>query len=485
MDTTLQLDAIALHHTLQKLNPDITGAVPFVCNKITRPFMILHVLEQNKSDCMVVTKNQRLVYLQANGTHLLPTQLKTQAALIKKAYPHCQKKKRLLIVPLFIKLASMSSGHENMLIFNTVRNEVERFEPHGDDTGVEGVNNVEINASIKSFVDSLELPGKPKYVPQNEVCPTARGWQSFEQEVKREDFAEGLTEPHYCCAWSFFWANMRLKYKKFSAKQLITEINKALTNDPEKLFVFIRNQARFLHTELNKAGDFINYIKLLKVRDTNPKYIEAEQLYTDYYLEKLKSFSHLMKQHEKKSKITKKNTTDLTLEPNPKGEIIDLTTDTEKHPRAKRGKDPVSDEEEEKHDQPLPKKKKLKRLTGYDVMKIIQKKSLSDKQTVEQLRSHSFSPSARDANGHVQLVIAAMENKKKTVKYLLEQGAKLETKQTNGYSPLSAVLAQENYKMAKFLIQLGADFVEAAKKVPEEAEDFKKSAEGKSLIKGG
>ena len=27
MDTTLQLDAIALHHTLQKLNPDITGAV--------------------------------------------------------------------------------------------------------------------------------------------------------------------------------------------------------------------------------------------------------------------------------------------------------------------------------------------------------------------------------------------------------------------------------------------------------------------------
>ena len=118
-------------------------------------------------------------------------------------------------------------------------------------------------------------------------------------------------------------------------------------------------------------------------------------------------------------------------------------------------------------------------------MKIIQKKSLSDKQTVEQLRSHSFSPSARDANGHVQLVIAAMENKKKTVKYLLEQGAKLETKQTNGYSPLSAVLAQENYKMAKFLIQLGADFVEAAKKVPEEAEDFKNSAEGKSLIKGG
>ena len=150
----------------------------------------------------------------------------------------------------------------------------------------------------------------------------------------------------------------------------------------------------------------------------------------------------------------------------------------------KREKDPVSDGEDEVL-VPKEKKKAKKRIVGYDVMKIIQQKSLNDKQTVKKLEEVEFSPNAVDANGHKQLVIAVMTNKSKTVKYLLSKGAKINAKQRNGFTALSSALVQENWKMAKLLIQQGADLVEAAKKAPEEVEAFKKTKEGKSLYKGG
>ena len=471
---TIDLDPVALRETLNKLRTSETGPPPFICTKTTRPFLILHVLEQNESDCMLATSNKKLVFLRSNGKKLTEKYLNEQRPLIKEAYDNCKQHRRILIIPLFI-LAEGRIGHENMLIFNTVRNEVERFEPHGQTLTMAGVDNTSLNESIRAYINSLELPGNPTYVPQNELCPSEEGWQRIEAQVPRGIVGDGLTEAHYCCAWSFFWANMRLKYKRVSGRQLIEKINNVISNEPEKLIAFVRDQVRFLHKELHEAGDFVEYLKLCKLSKADERYIAGKKKYDKYYLKQFERFTHMMQERKKKKKKKK--------------DIIN--TDEEESPQApqrkrngKREKDPVSDGEDEVL-VPKEKKKAKKRIVGYDVMKIIQQKSLNDKQTVKKLEEVEFSPNAVDANGHKQLVIAVMTNKSKTVKYLLSKGAKINAKQRNGFTALSSALVQENWKMAKLLIQQGADLVEATKKAPEEVEAFKKTKEGKSLYKGG
>ena len=447
---------------------------------------------------MLATSNKKLLFLRSNGMQLTQKYLDEQRPLIKAAYARCKQHRRVLIIPLFI-LVSGNNGHENMLIFNTVRNEVERFEPQGQTSTTRGVNNTTLNESIRAYISSLELPDNPTYVPQNELCPTQEGWQRFEEQAARGSVANGLTEDHYCCAWSFFWANMRLKYKRISGSQLIEKINNILSRDPEELIAFVRDQVRFLHTELNKAANFVKYLELCKLPRGDKKYIAAKKKYDNYYLQQFKRFTHMMKASRKK----KKDTINVELK-EAKEETPQTPPITQQRKRKKkRGKDPASESDDasrceastgiatEGGDDELltptkqEKKKAKKRIVGYDAMEIIQQKSLNDAQTVKKLEAVEFAPNAGDANGHKQLVIAVMTNKAKTVKYLLSKGAKINAKQKNGFTALSAALVQDNWKMAKLLIQQGADFVEAAKKAPEEAEAFKKTKEGKSLYKGG
>ena len=77
------------------------------------------------------------------------------------------------MVPLVIRPAHsqkeglQSDGHENMLIFNTIRGECERFEPHGSQTRMTGVDRARLNKSIQKFTDDLGLG--LKYVPSDAV----------------------------------------------------------------------------------------------------------------------------------------------------------------------------------------------------------------------------------------------------------------------------------------------------------------------------
>ena len=81
----------------------------------------------------------------------------------------------MLVVPLTV----LSGRHANVLIFNPFRNEVERFEPHGPETGHTSFNDVKINAKLKHFVE--EIDPTLQYISPYLLCPRYQnGYQYYE-----------------------------------------------------------------------------------------------------------------------------------------------------------------------------------------------------------------------------------------------------------------------------------------------------------------
>ena len=158
-----------------------TEAYPWLAIKSLRPFYLLHILKRNDSDCYLATTNKKLVFLRSTGLRLSAKYKVDLPDLIKQAYPKCKSVKKVLIVPLMIRPANNYSrgveAHENMIIFNTVRSEVERFEPHGAKTMMQYVDSDRLDRSIEKFVGELGLG--LTYIPSTQVTEPNEGFQLF------------------------------------------------------------------------------------------------------------------------------------------------------------------------------------------------------------------------------------------------------------------------------------------------------------------
>ena len=164
---------------------DTTVPYPFVDDSIFRSFYILHLLKKNKSGCYLKTHpmNKYRSHLVATGKRLKTEKNIQVTQLIKEAYPNCKKMKKVLIVPLKIIPEESKIAHENVLIFNTALNEVERFEPHGSHTDTKYVHSIRLNTSIEKFVKGLELG--LAYIPSHEVQIKTNWLQKIEKRTPR------------------------------------------------------------------------------------------------------------------------------------------------------------------------------------------------------------------------------------------------------------------------------------------------------------
>ena len=138
----------------------------------------------------------------------------------------------IIITPLFIH------GHANMLIINYKQKTAERFEPHGRKIG----RKVYIGQE-KNLKKAFKRHGYT-YINQDLTCPlptdevSSYGLQSssgvlkpsekevlkWEKEIDRGDKKVKVKMDSfsgYCCAWSLFYAELRLKYPTLTSKQVI------------------------------------------------------------------------------------------------------------------------------------------------------------------------------------------------------------------------------------------------------------------------
>ena len=480
-----EFDPTELKKVLNKMKSQATTEpYPFVCDNTLRPFYFLHILKKNKSDCYLpkLSTGKYRTHLVASGLKLKDTNSQS-VDLIKETYKKCKEMGKVLIVPLKILPTDQRIGHENILIFNTVRNEVERFEPHGSQTAVTKINSERLNRSIAKFVGKLDLG--LKYIPSNEVQTKLEGLQILEEKspnVSRQYKGQTIEDPDgYCAPWSYFYADLRLQFPHVSVKDLLQYVETVLGNDPGELRKFIRGQTKFLAEEVGDIDQYLDVMRLRELGRDNPQWLKAKQQYQnkiDFKFEKYASDRNEEKKNQQSIlnvKQPKKS----------KKEVINLDSDSEPDIYSD-----DTDEEEEK--MPVKKKSKkekttkLKKITAITALKKIQSET-KDEETLAYLEKHSFPVNGTDKAGHSPLTMAAYQNKLKTVKYLLEKGAKINyiQKNENNDTALSCAIysnvhtASKDYQVIDYLLKKGALMELARTASPEEVKAYEKKRKKK------
>ena len=243
----------------EKIKMSLGEPVMYRADASVEPFFMLNLLKENKHDCSMPLLEREVTFSnfprelfavragKARITNIKPDDIK----LISEKYLECEKKKKILVIPLSLP------SHTNMLIFNTIRGEVERFEPHGSKTQGGGIKSDKINISVnKTIVNPLSklLKKKLKFLPSNEVCPSLDGLQNYESEYKTEHKNIFFRDPPgFCTAWAYLYADLRIKFPEKPGSEIIEESLDIMEKEPKRLREFIRGQMRFLIEETDRA----------------------------------------------------------------------------------------------------------------------------------------------------------------------------------------------------------------------------------------
>ena len=266
-----------------------TKVVPYSCFGYIEHMMLLHVLKINKNDCSYDIK----AFGNLSAGYKALNYKKSLMKHIREHYFRCKKNNKMLVVPLTV----MSGQHANVLIFNPFRNEVERFEPHGHETGPVRFDDVKINAKLKKLVE--EIDPTLKYISPYLLCPRYKnGFQAYEALAKNEKGRYNnvaITDPPgFCCAWSYFYVDMRLKFPKKIGHKLIQESQDILGKDPIKLRQFIRGQYVFLVEEINAINKKYKFEDIVEKRQvgklSSNEYFEYKKAWNDAIYKEFEKF---------------------------------------------------------------------------------------------------------------------------------------------------------------------------------------------------
>lgn len=261
-----------------------TKVFPYVCNNDIQKIMLIQLMEKNKNGCAYDINKYGILKATNSRLHFFLRGKKLQREkfieYIKKQYLNCAKTRRMLVVPFNVD----DDRHANIIIFNPFRNEVERFEPHGSETHIHGFNNTKINRDLDTFVKKLEIG--LKFIPSHKTCPIGyKAYQQFDtaERKKSNTYSVPIIDPGgYCCAWSFFYADLRLKYPRLSGAEILQKSMSIMGDDPKTFRAFIHGQIKYLHEKMkNLHGDhrFAKYVNWYHLGDgISNRNISAKEL---------------------------------------------------------------------------------------------------------------------------------------------------------------------------------------------------------------
>lgn len=179
--------------------------------------------------------------------------------------------RRFAILPLMLRRPIIESGgeyggHVNMLIVDTKLKTIERFEPHGSslDYIVDDIKKNILNAKTlrlrQHWQDQLKHVERARpmynsecqvndqiqqladyalqgytYIPPLELCPL-QGFQYTQELEVIQNRAGDLAgkKVGFCVAWSYWYADLRLRYPDIPPKQLIERAMRELKNNQGK-----------------------------------------------------------------------------------------------------------------------------------------------------------------------------------------------------------------------------------------------------------
>ena len=162
----------------------------------------------------------------------------------------------------------------NIIIINPFRNELERFEPHGSDTLLDGFTSTPLHRDLRSFTSDIDFI--LQFVPSHKICPIGfKGYQAYDSEEPLE-FGKSndiqIRDPGgFCCAWSYFYADLRLKYPRLPGSEIVQRSTKIIGKDPRQFRTFIRGQIQFLTELFQKSGIKTQYEEYMNLKRRSRK----------------------------------------------------------------------------------------------------------------------------------------------------------------------------------------------------------------------
>ncbi len=280
--------------------------VPYVGNFNVILLYMVYILEQNKNDCSISEDLlEKFVDNKGGAKRVFANNIDEVA----NAVVRCAKRKKMLCVPVFF------NGHANMCVFNFHRGEVERYEPNGvikgkRDNMALGAVMKKINSKIKTITAGTSGIDKDikdtlmkgfKYLdPQSVSATESKVLEGYGDRFENFQFqetnigADGTKRTRtgknwngvviveaggYCVAFSFMYLDLRLKFPKMAAGELIDRCLKALnTKRGEKDMVqLIAGQTKLLYENGRKMIDGGYITEQTFIKATSSQYFKKDR----------------------------------------------------------------------------------------------------------------------------------------------------------------------------------------------------------------
>lgn len=148
-----------------------------------------------------------------------------------------QKTRRFIIIPLGIEMREVS--HAGYLIYDKLKNEIERFEPHGSTTPVGLHYNPNLlDEILESRFKSIDE--NMKYIRPKDYLPKI-GFQLMDVS---ENNKKRIGDPNgFCALWCIWYVDMRLTYSDIDRKELVYLLIKTIRSKNISFRNMIRNYA--------------------------------------------------------------------------------------------------------------------------------------------------------------------------------------------------------------------------------------------------
>ncbi len=222
---------------------------------------------------LTFNNNNYLGYIKYNPRDIIPTKIdiRNLPNKIKEEF-NDNKTKRFIVYPMI--LSNGMTLHQNAIIIDTKKMEVEIFEPYGDliekiknDTKLKVNGNIIFEQQmyhnlIKTFSQELLNNKRVKLFPPTSFLPKIGLQQIEELKCKKENYLVN-TSIGFCVAWTMWFIEMRIKFpdkpRNYFIDKIIKRVNKGEIE--EYVCLLIRNYSAFLNKlysdlPLNKRINF-------------------------------------------------------------------------------------------------------------------------------------------------------------------------------------------------------------------------------------
>lgn len=170
---------------------------------------------------------------------------------------------RFIAIPLLLMQpirGAEYNSHSNILIYDTKKKELERFEPHGDIYTRENIRPIikkmykNIDDDILKFLNKYEKNVKKYYKPID-YCPE----MSFQTLEVLENESLPIDPGGYCSMWCIWYLDLRLSNPNKSRKTIVNFAISKIEKDGFKNF--IRDYSLFIKQEILKQreDDILKY----------------------------------------------------------------------------------------------------------------------------------------------------------------------------------------------------------------------------------